>query len=258
MILRGEFERSLLDNLKVLTLCSLSEVFGHEILDQVANIEKLMVCDGSLKEMLCCQSPNNVDYGGLLLQFKELHLKSLGELVSIGLENSWTKSFVKNLETFEVISCSSLKSLVACTVSFSNLTCLKVKGCDSLSYLFTSSTAKSLGQLQRMEITYCESIEEIVCKEDVEGSEDEITFPQLCCLNLEGLWKLRRLYRGSLSFPSLEELSVTSCSEMITLCPGTLEADKLIQVILQRSSKAIPLKTDLNSTMRKEFIKVRL
>ncbi|XP_027905999.1 uncharacterized protein LOC114165617 [Vigna unguiculata] len=106
MILRGEIQRNLLHNLDVLTLCLGSDVFGYKILEEVPNIEKLVVCDDSFKEMFCCESGNNV-----LQQLKVLQLESLGELVSIGLENSWTDSFVRNLETFEVIKCGSLKSL---------------------------------------------------------------------------------------------------------------------------------------------------
>ncbi|XP_027906841.1 uncharacterized protein LOC114166327 [Vigna unguiculata] len=252
MILKGEFEPNLLDNIKALTLCLGSDLFGYGILEGFPNIEKLVVCDGSFKEMFCCESGNNV-----LQKLKVLQLESLRELVSIGLENSWTDSFVRNLESFEVISCESLENLVACKkgVSFSNLTCLKVEGCYSLSYLLTSSTAKSLGQLKRMKIKSCYSIEEIVCKEESDG--DEIIFPKLSCLNLEWLSELKSFYKGSLSFPSLEELTVSSCSEMITLCPGTLKAGKLSQVKLDNSSEAVQLEIDLNSTMREKYMRKR-
>ncbi|WVZ16595.1 hypothetical protein V8G54_009577 [Vigna mungo] len=251
MILRGEFERKLLESLKTLTLCFGSDVFPCKILEVVPNIEKVVVCDGSFKKMFCCESDNNV-----LQQLKVLRLEYLEELVSIGLENSWTDSFVRNLETFEVINCSSLKNLVGCTVSFSNLTCLKVEDCDSLSYLLTSSAAKRLGQLKRMEIKDCDSIEEIVYKEDGEESdEDEIIFPQLTCLNLHWLRSLKRFYKGSLGFPSLEELSVTYCDEMITLCEGSIEAGKLSQVKLDPCSDAIQLETNLNSILWEKYIR---
>jgi len=245
MILQGEFQPNLLDNIKALTLCLSSDVFRCEILEEVPNIEKLVVSDGSFKEMFCCESGNNV-----LQQLKVLQLESLEELVSI----SWSDSFVRNLESFEVIKCGSLKSLVACKkgVSFSNLICLKVEGCHSLSYLLTSSTAKSLGQLKRMEIKWCRSIEEIVCKE--ESDEDEIIFPKLSCLNLECLGELGRLYRGSLSFPSLEELSVTYCEKMITFCVGSVDAGKLCQVKFG-SEEVIPLETDLNSIMWEKYLR---
>jgi len=79
-----------------------------------------------------------------------------------------------------------------------------------------------------MEIIECGSIEEIVSKE--KSDEDEIIFPQLRCLNLRDLSRLRWFYRGSLTFTLLEELSITSCKEMVTFCAGTLKADKSSKV----------------------------
>ncbi|KAK7382050.1 hypothetical protein VNO80_00711 [Phaseolus coccineus] len=253
MILLGEFQRNLLDNLKALTLYFSSDEFEYEFLKQVPNTVKLVVCDGSFKKMFCCESPNNVDYSGLLLKLKVLHLESLKNLVSIGLQDSW--AFVKNLETFEVISCSSVENLVSCSrVSFSNLICLKVKDCDSLSYLFTSQTAKSLAKLQRMEIKWCKSIEEIVFKKEGEESDENgIIFSQLNCLNLDSLRSLRSFYKGSLNFPSLEELSIKGCDEMVTLCAGNVETGKLSQVEI--NDEVISLETDLNFILIKEFLK---
>ncbi|KAH1240874.1 putative disease resistance protein [Glycine max] len=257
MIKRGEFQRNFLHKLQVLTLCFHigSNVFPYEILQLAPNIEKLVVCDGSFKEIFCFDSLN-VDEAGLLLQLKVLCLDSLPELVSIGLENSSIQPLLGNLETLEVIGCSSLKDLVPSTVSFSILTYLQVESCNSMLYLFTSSTAKSLTRLKRMEIEWCDSIEEVVSKKGGESHEDEIIFPQLKCLKLEGLRKLRSFYKGSLlSFPSLEELSVMECEWMETLCPGTLKADKLVQLQLEKYSDAIKLENDLNSTMREAFRK---
>ncbi|KAL5144127.1 putative disease resistance protein [Glycine soja] len=261
MIKRGEFQRNFLHKLQVLTVGFHigSDEFPYEILKLAPNIEKLVVYDGSFKEIFCFDSLN-VDEAGLLLQLKVLCLDSLPELVSIGLQNSLIQPLLGNLETLEVIGCSSLKDLVPSTVSFSNLTYLEVERCNSMLYLFKSSTARSLGQLKRMEIKRCDSIEEVVSKEGGESHEDEIIFPQLNCLKLEGLGNLRSFYRGSLlSFPSLEELSVIKCEWMETLCPGTLKADKLVQVQLEKStywgsrSDVIKLENDLNSTMQKAF-----
>ena len=118
MIKRAEFQRNFLHKLQVLTLCFHigSNVFPYEILQLAPNIEKLVVCDGSFKEIFCFDSLN-VDEAGLLLQLKVLCLDSLPELVSIGLENSSIQPLLGNLETLEVIGCSSLKDLVPSTVS---------------------------------------------------------------------------------------------------------------------------------------------
>ncbi|XP_027907570.1 uncharacterized protein LOC114166893 isoform X2 [Vigna unguiculata] len=257
MILRGKFQRKLLHNIQVLTLfrCE-SEVFPYKILKEVPNIEKLVLIDGTFMDIFKNQSPNNMDYSEeLVLQLKVLHLEFLRGSVSIGLENSWIEPFVRNLETLKVIGCGSLKNLVECEVSFCNMTYLKVESCLSLSYLFTSSTAKSLSQLKKMKIKRCEFIEEIVSKEEGEESDaNGIIFPKLSRLNLDCLRNLRKFYRGNLNFPSLEELSITNCYNMITLCTGTLKTDMLSEVILDGSG-VLPLETNLNSTMQKEFLK---
>jgi len=250
-----EFQRNLLQNFKVLNLYNESDVFPYEILKQIPSIEKLVVCDGSFKEIFYCQSPNNVDYSGVVSQLKVLHLKSLKDLISIVSDNSLAETFLRNLETLQVNSCSSLINLVKCRVPFFNLTYLKVENCGSLTYLFTSSTAKNLVQLKRMEIENCKSIEEIVSKEVVEESnDDEITFPHLSWMNLESLRNLRRFYKGSLSFSSLEKLSIITCPSMETLCLGTVKADNLSQVIVGMPVETIPLEINLNSTLRKTFL----
>nr|KYP77132.1 putative disease resistance protein At4g27220 [Cajanus cajan] len=239
MISQGEFLGNLLPKLKVLAL--LFHIKSDEFVQHMPNVEKLEVHDGSFKEIFC------------LAELKELRLKSLEEIVPIGLESSWIESFVKNIESFGVISCFSSTSLVPCTVSFSNLTHLELNQCNGLLHLFTSSTAKNLTQLKTMEIAHCYSIEEIVVcnKEGDESNEDEIIFLKLNSLNLERLSKLKSFYRGSLSFPSLDQLKVIDCTRMKTFCAGTVKADKLSQVQFDLCEYPIPVKNDLNSTMRK-------
>uniref|UniRef100_A0A0R0J7M9 Disease resistance protein At4g27190-like leucine-rich repeats domain-containing protein n=1 Tax=Glycine max TaxID=3847 RepID=A0A0R0J7M9_SOYBN len=247
MILSGEFQGNHLNKLKVLTLS-----FEYdEFLQRVPNIEKLEVCDGFFKEIFCFDSLN-VDEDGLVSQLKVICWDSLPELVSIGSENFGIVPFLRNLETLQVISCLSSINLVPCTVSFSNLTYLLVQNCKSLLYLFTSSTARSLGQLKTMEISWCDSIEEIVSstEEGDESDENEIIFQQLNCLKLIRLGKLRRFYKGSLSFPSLEEFTVIGCERMESLCAGTVKTDKLLEVNINWGGDVIPLETNLNSAMQ--------
>ncbi|RZC01686.1 hypothetical protein D0Y65_017066 [Glycine soja] len=245
MILRGEFQGNHLNELKVLAL--FFHIESDVFLQRVPNIEKLEVCDGYFKEIFCFDSLN-VDEDGLVSQLKVICWDSLPELVSIGSENSGIVPFLRNLETLQVISCFSSINLVPCKVSFSNLTYLEVNRCKSLLYLFTSSTARSLGQLKTMKIKMCYSIEEIVSKEGDESHENETIFQQLNCLKLEYLFKLRRFYKGSLSFPSLEEFTVTYCERMESFCTGTVKTDKLLQVNINH--RVIPLETDLNSAMQ--------
>ncbi|KAG5021811.1 hypothetical protein JHK85_018153 [Glycine max] len=252
MILSGEFQGNHLNELEVLAL--FFHIESDVFVQRVPNIEKLEVLGGFFREIFCFDSLN-VDEAGLLSQLKVICSDSLPELVSIGSENSGIVPFLRNLETLQVISCFSSINLVPCTVSFSNLTYLKVKSCKSLLYLFTSSTARSLGQLKTMEISWCDSIEEIVSstEEGDESDENEIIFQQLNCLVLKELGKLRRFYKGSLSFPSLEEFTLKDCERMESLCAGTVKTDKLLEVTFEWRDD-IPLETDLNSAMQNRWL----
>ncbi|KAL2336070.1 hypothetical protein Fmac_010516 [Flemingia macrophylla] len=218
-ILHEEFLENLLPEFKVFAL-----LFQHksdEFVQQVSDVEKLVVCDDSFKEIFCRP------------ELKVLRWKSLRELVSVGSKNSWFESFlIGNIKSFEVISCfSSASSLVSCTVSFSNLTHLEVNKCKGLIYLLTSSTAKSLVQLETMEIIDCDSVEEIiVCnKEGDESTEEKIIFPHLNCLTLNGLPKLSSFYKGSLGFPMLDQLKVTNCDVLKYLLTSST-AKSLVQL----------------------------
>ncbi|RDX65621.1 Disease resistance protein RPS5, partial [Mucuna pruriens] len=261
MIRNGEFQGNHLHKLKVLTLlCFHTEtnVFPCGFLQEVPNIEKLEVSCSSFKEIFCFQSPIMVDTG-LLSQLKVLHLESLHELVSIGFENSWIEPFLRNLETLGVISCSRLSNLAPSPVCFSNLMCLVVSECHGLVYLFTSSTAKSLAQLKRMEIKNCESIEEIVSKEEDESPEDEqIIFKKLQILYLIKLDQLRCFYPGNctLHFPSLKEVQVVDCSWMKTFSPVNI-IDHPTKWISANPLDVTPQQEcDLNSAARSTFGKM--
>ena len=140
---------------------------------------------------------------------------SRAESITFGVP--WRAGFQWFREFLEVFICFSSINLVPCSVSFSNLTYFEVDSCKNMLYLFTSPTAISLTQLKTMKVRCCNSIEEIVSKEGDESNGDEIIFQQLNCLKLKGLPNLRSFYKGNLSFPSLEELSVIHCNRMETV-----------------------------------------
>ena len=126
-----------------------STIFSSGIFEKISSIENLEVACSSFNEIFSSQIPST-NCTKVLSKLKKLHLKSLQQLNSIGLEHSWVEPLLKTLETLEVFSCPSIKNLVPSTVSFANLTSLNVEECHGLVYLFTSSTAKSLGQLKHI------------------------------------------------------------------------------------------------------------
>ncbi|XP_061349927.1 uncharacterized protein LOC133295147 [Gastrolobium bilobum] len=146
-----------------------------------------------------------------------------------------------------------------------------VKNCKCLTSLFPASVAKDLVKLENLFVKHCEGLMVIVAEDNadpkgtnleltfpcmIESPDDKIIFGELQTLNLEYLPNLTSFYNGSfsLSFPSLEELSVFNCHRMETFCPGTINADKLLRVKFEENSDAIPLEIDLNSTIRKAFL----
>ncbi|MED6173509.1 hypothetical protein PIB30_060156 [Stylosanthes scabra] len=150
----------------------------YTFLEKVPNTENLKVSNSSIKEIFCSERPNNLDCARFLSKLKKLKLAYLSYLTSIGLEHSWIQesSILQTLEILDVKCCFGLANLVTSPICFSNLTDLTVSECDSMIYLFTSTTAKSLTQLKRMEVSYCESIQEIVSNEGEESIHDEIVF----------------------------------------------------------------------------------
>ncbi|KAL5166949.1 putative disease resistance protein [Glycine soja] len=227
MIGQGQFVANaahLLQHLKVLKLMCYHEddesnIFSSGLLEEISSIENLEVFCSSFNEIFSCQTPST-NYTKVLSKLKKLHLKSLQQLNSIGLEHSWVEPLPKTLETLEVFSCPSMKILVPSTVSFSNLTSLNVEECHGLVYLFTSSTAKRLGQLKHMSLRDCQAIQEIVSKEgDHESNDEVITFEQLRVLSLESLPSIVGIYSGKykLKFPSLDQMLMHHGTESSTL-----------------------------------------
>ncbi|XP_020972030.1 uncharacterized protein LOC107626019 isoform X1 [Arachis ipaensis] len=235
-----------------------SDELPYTFLQKVSCIKTLQLKNSSIKEIFCSKRPN-LDCTQFLPHLKELKLASLSELISIGFECSWIleSSILKTLVTLEVKSCSGLTSLVSSPVCFSNLTHLTVSECDSMIYLFTSATAKSLFQLKEMKISNCKSMEWIMSNEGEESIHDEIVFEQLQELRFESLKNLRRFYNGdfALSFPSLEKLKVIKCNRMEYFCEGTINTNKLSEVVFDDSFRGdrTPLEVDLNSTLRNTY-----
>ncbi|XP_057744727.1 uncharacterized protein LOC130962540 [Arachis stenosperma] len=97
------------------------------------NIQMLGVADSAFKEIFPLQKPEIIHSQ---LFVRELELRNLHKLESIGLQHTWVAS--------------------------SNLTSLKVEGCASLKYLFTSSAAKCLVQLEQLHISNCEALESLM------------------------------------------------------------------------------------------------
>ncbi|GKV25959.1 hypothetical protein SLEP1_g35332 [Rubroshorea leprosula] len=92
---------------------------------------------------------------------------------------------------------------------------LIIQGCDNLEYLFSSSVARGLVMLNRVEIRECKRMREIIVTENAEEKEDLI-FPQLNFLLLKDLQNIVGFYSGNciVEFPSLRQLQVLNCPKL--------------------------------------------
>jgi disease resistance protein RPS2 len=125
-----------------------------------------------------------------------------------------------NLCRLEITRCNKLKSLFP-----SNLTTLKVKECKSLTHVFTDSMIASLLQLEFLEISACEELEQIIAK-DNDDEKDQILsgsdlqsscFPNLCRLEITRCNKLKSLFPIAMAsgLKKLRELKVRKSSQLL-------------------------------------------
>ena len=126
-----------------------------------------------------------------------------------------------NLEVLEVrdinvakIWHNQISAVMSCNVQ--NLTSLVVEDCCKLRYVFSYSTAKRLGQLQRLVISRCPLLEEIVGMEGGVEADPSFVFPRLTILKFRYLPALRAFYPGihTLECPILTRLEVSLCDKL--------------------------------------------
>ncbi|GKV25989.1 hypothetical protein SLEP1_g35356 [Rubroshorea leprosula] len=101
------------------------------------------------------------------------------------------------------------------SLSVEKLKKLIIQGYDNLEYLFSSSIARGLVMLSRVEIRECKRMREIIVIENAEEKENLI-FPQLNFLLLKDLQNIVGFYSGNciVEFPSLKQLQVLNCPKL--------------------------------------------
>ncbi|KAG7968626.1 hypothetical protein I3843_08G164900 [Carya illinoinensis] len=173
---------------------------------------------------------------------QELEIYGCHKLLHVFQSNLHTTTLMQSLTRLDIGYCSSLEnifgnmegqngkepqvsmapssgteeSVVPSSISLHNLTGLEISHCHGLINLLTSSTVKTLVQLERMTVIDCKRITEIVAMEDGEAN-GAITFNKLTSLKLVGLPNLTHFCSGPYSF-GLESLDVVivRCPEMKT------------------------------------------
>ena len=147
-------------------------------------------------------------------QLKHLHVRNNAEIKYI----IHSKGLVIDDVVFPALKIFSLKNMInlegICDAqlpltSFRDIRIMKVEHCEKLKFVFSSSIAKGLSQLQELEIKECNIMRAIVVREDGELEDrDVILFPQLRRLKLQCLPKL-------VSFLSTQNSIITDVGEII-------------------------------------------
>ncbi|XP_041014140.1 uncharacterized protein LOC121257261 [Juglans microcarpa x Juglans regia] len=223
--------------------------FPPSFLTRMPNLLEFYVCGSGWEEIFPYELLDPEVQVMTVPRLRRLWLCSLTMLAHLWKEDTQPCPLFYNLEILEVLKCNKLRILVPSTVSFRNLTDLSVSNCHGLINLVTSSTARTLLQLNKMTISKCKKITKIVAMEDGEANV-AITFNKLTYLELDGLPNLTNFCSGAYSFgfPSLEKVIVRCCPEMKTFCQGILSTPKLKGVQATEDDDDSHWEHDLNTT----------
>ncbi|KAA8541067.1 hypothetical protein F0562_025030 [Nyssa sinensis] len=186
--------------------------------------------------------------GSCILEFpslKELWIEGCKELKTIfSTINAPTQHFFNKTVAFPSLEKLYVKGMdelnnkwytALPTKSFSKLRVLVVESCGKLLSFGPLNLLQRLENLQELEISKCDSLEEVFKVEEEETSmkirekhehtkrEEETTlvFHQLKIMRFKYLPYLRSFYSGSciLEFPSLKELRIECCEKLETIFP---------------------------------------
>ncbi|TXG69578.1 hypothetical protein EZV62_004513 [Acer yangbiense] len=220
-----------------------STVLSPNCLPRSHNLERLSLENSSYEWIFSCEEVEEYP------QIKSFHVNGLGNLKQIWKQDSKVDTILQNLESLVVHSCGSLVTLLPPSTSFQNLTVLRVRDCKLIN-LISSSIAKSLMQLKKMEIQKCNMMIEVVIG-DGAGIEDKINFKNLKSLELISLSRLRKFCSGNYNFnlPSLEILKVKRCAKMRIF--SSIAANTPMLREIEMDWKSYYCDGDVNTTMER-------
>ncbi|XP_022753659.1 probable disease resistance protein At4g27220 [Durio zibethinus] len=123
-------------------------------------------------------------------------------------------------------------------VSLQSLKVVRIDNCNKLRHLFPTSVAKSLGQLETLNISECLELEEIIPKTEIaelrsiqQGPSHHVSLQSLKVVTIVNCNKLRYLFPTSVakSLGQLETLNITDCLELEEIIPKTEVANINLQ-----------------------------
>ncbi|XP_049401875.1 probable disease resistance protein At4g27220 isoform X2 [Solanum stenotomum] len=250
VITKGEGIMTLFPHLEELNLIRLPKL-GHFFLAQ-CTLEFLFLIEVIIDD--CPEMKTFVQQGVYVgtTSLKSVNSDDEVKVVDVNKAMFNSKIFCPNLEKLSINTANSISALCCHqlpTAYFSKLVKLKVKSCEKLRNLMSPSVARGALNLKILKIVDCQSMEEVITKEEQQGEGIMTLFPRLEKLWLEGLPKLGHFFltEHALEFPFLKEVVIDDCPVMKTFvqqgisvstpilkCDDEVKVDDLNKWIQQR------------------------
>jgi len=133
---------------------------------------------------------------------------------------------------------------------------LIIHNCPRLANLLTASVAKALRGLKQLHLGYCSTIEQVIAIDEGHADvidDDEIEFPKLEQLTLEGLSNLKSFCSSNhdLNFPSLKEVVLKRCPKLQAFTSGSVRMSLIIYTYRRNNRLEIE---DLNKHLQQQHL----
>ncbi|KAK2640660.1 hypothetical protein Ddye_028455 [Dipteronia dyeriana] len=149
-------------------------------------------------------------------------LEEIFDLQKENFEESYSTAVTSQLQQLCISRLPKLKHLwnikdPQAELSFNSLEQVNVSDCQILKDIFPASIARSLSQLEKLDVQNCEQVEEIVAMEvEAKAAATIFDFPRVTSIRLYNLPRLRTFYPGvhSSKWSGLKELEVVHCDKI--------------------------------------------
>ncbi|XP_075636902.1 putative disease resistance protein At4g27220 [Castanea sativa] len=217
----GEDEKALNDKIMFPQLTSIELDSLPRLIGFCTSMESTPIISHKLFLSNTILWPPNLKY---LEVWKADSLEVVFDLKGLNINDNHQRIIVLGqLKTLEVKYLSKLtyvwKNVPLGIQGFQNLTSIEVSNCHRLRYLFPTSIAKLLVELQSIEIEECDAIENIVQRDGEEEATDIILFPRVSSLKLQELPNMMSLCIKTYSFEwsSIKEIYLYRCPKLKTI-----------------------------------------
>ncbi|KAJ1392589.1 P-loop containing nucleoside triphosphate hydrolase [Sesbania bispinosa] len=228
-----------------------------EILEKAPNLREMTIEYCKTLEIFRTENPK-ISERKMLAHLKNLKLRKVSQLQSIGSEgSSWFKTVCENLHQLCVLSCPDMTTLVHSAVSFSYLKHLYIYKCQEMKCLFTTSAARGLMHLAKIQVEQCDQMKEIMAKDQDETTSRGIEFEWLDWIDLTSLSSLECFYSGhdTLLLPSLTQVDISQCPKMNIFSRGSIKAESFKGIQASSDSKDdLFYNNDINASVETVFL----